>query len=267
MDDFFNDSYESDDIFPPTGPYTSGLPLPDPEIYNSEDDNFSLGTINDNPYDQLLNESNEEVFFELLKETEPILKDFVELLSRTYEIEITGDPVGDPDFFDKQDDCNSCAIATTSMILQNLGYDFGEEFLADYFQEYGAYDPTVGTAPHLIADAINVLSELTNSDFHAAEIKNFSVDELKQILKSGEKILVGVDSFELYRDSELTLNEFRGIPDSGHAIQLIGIIESSLDTTVVLNDPAIENGTGIKVPIERFLNSTDDFGFTAIRVS
>ncbi|BBO79710.1 hypothetical protein DSCO28_02760 [Desulfosarcina ovata subsp. sediminis] len=266
-DDFFDDSYESDDIFPPTGPYTYEIPLPDNEFPDPLQENVFLGSVHNNPYEQLLNESNEEAFFEHLKETEPILKDVVELLSRTYDIEISGDPIGNPDFFDRQDGPNSCAIATASMILRNIGYDFGEDFLADYFQQFGAYDPEFGTDSHSIADAINVLSELTNSDFNATEINHFTIDELKQILDSGDKILVGVDSHELYYDSDITLNEIRGIPDSGHAIQLIGIIRNGNDTSVVLNDPGIENGAGITVPLDRFLHSSDDFNYTAIRVA
>jgi hypothetical protein len=241
-------------------------------FYTQEQNNFEqidYGAVNNKTsiYDDLLVQSNEEAFFDYLNSVEPILKDLSELLSQTFDIEVWGDPFNDMEYFDNQDDPNSCAIASTSMILQKFGYDFGEEALSDYFQENGVYDPSKGTFISYIDETVNSIAEATNANFYATEIENFTINQIKDILNSGDKILVGLDAFELYRESEITLNDIRGIPHSPHAVELIGIINNNNNLTCVLNDPGFPNGSGIEVPLEKFFNAADKLNFHAIRFS
>jgi hypothetical protein len=188
---------------------------------------------------------------------------------------IHGNPMGELSNFHPQDYQNSCAIATTSMIFKSLEHDLGEDFLSEAFQNVydplsgqnlHVYDPLQGTTIEFIDDTINAIANVKHWDIRADEIHGFTVDQLKEMLDSGNRILVSVDGYELYRDNGFTLNEIKGVPDSGHAVQLTGMIESANGSFVVVNDPGLPNGDGVEIPIDRFMNAAADFKHTAIRV-
>ena len=176
--------------------------------------------------------------------------------------DVSGSPAEDMALLDMQDDPFSCAVATANMMFRSIGLDPGEPLLAHVFEELGVYDPAQGSAPHLIDDAINAVASEMGIEQRATEFSGFSLETLKDLLDAGVRPLIAVDASELVDPLTTTLNELGLVPDSGHAVQLTGLIESDQGTTVVLNDP--DKGAGIEVPIEMFLDAAEDFGFSGV---
>jgi hypothetical protein len=191
-------------------------------------------------------------------------------LSGTHEVEpftgyeefyeVHGSPIEDMDLWDMQDDPCSCAVATTNMMFRSLGLDPGEDVIADVFEEMGIYDPAWGTDPYLIDDVINELAEHADLDVQATEISGFDEEDLSELLDAGVRPLVGVDSGELYDDDYVP-------PDTGHAVQVTGLIESPEGDFVVINDPGFPEGAGQTIPLNRFMAAADDFGFSAVSLT
>lgn len=181
-------------------------------------------------------------------------------LSDTYTIEVHGTPNEDIAFWDQQDNPNSCAVATTNMMFQSLGLNPGESFIADVFENMGIYDPDSGTDPHSINEAINDIADQMNINIQANEINGFTEESLIEMLDNDIRPLVGVDASELYDDFWIP-------SDSGHAVQVTGIINTQEGNFVVINDPGFEEGAGQTIPLDRFMSAADDFGFTAVSVT
>ena len=179
-------------------------------------------------------------------------------------IEIHGTPSEDLALWDQQDDLNSCAVATTGMLLHTQGVEVGEPVIAAIFESRGIYDPDIGTDPAMIPDVINEMAIRGNLDFHAVEFHGFTPDSLEEMLDDGVRPLVGVDSSELYDNNNRMLNEMGLIPDTGHAVLVTGIVENGEGKFVVINDPGGAGGAGQMIPMDTFLNASADFGNTAV---
>jgi hypothetical protein len=175
-------------------------------------------------------------------------------LNNTY-----GTPAEDMALWDYQDDLNSCAVATTSMLFRAFGYDFGESLLADCFEITGSYDPSLGTQVALIDDTINSISEALNLGLVSTEINGFNAADLGQMLDSGVRPLIAVNALALSPDSMTqTLNDLGVLPDSGHAVQLIGIVETPEGSCAIINDPGYPDGAGRQIPLDAFMSAAAD---------
>lgn len=190
-----------------------------------------------------------------------------ENLSNQFDLEMYGDPIAEIENFDLQDDPYSCAIATTNMIFNSFGYDFGEDVFSEAFETLDIYDPESGTSTYFMDEAINTFSEVNGLDLNATEINGFNIEDLQTHLDAGDRLLIALDSYELYVEDGMTLNEVLSIPDSGHAVQLTGIINSENGSFAIINDPGFPDGAGIQIPMDRFMNACSDFDFTAISVN
>ncbi|ABW68740.1 hypothetical protein [Desulfosudis oleivorans] len=173
----------------------------------------------------------------------------------TPSIEIFGDPLHDMDLWDRQDEENSCAVATTNSLFRSLGFDPGEDLLSDIFQDYGIYHPDSGTTPSLIDDALNDLNQRMDLPFSAQEINNFTEDSLKEMLQQGSRPLIAIDAHNLYPFTP---------PGSGHAVQLTSIIAENGQSFAVINDPGFDEGAGIMFPLETFMEAAQPFSNMAI---
>ena len=122
-----------------------------------------------------------------------------EMLGRLTEIH--GTPESDLQLWDMQDGPASCAVASTSMVLRSIGVDASEAALAEAFERFGIYDPIAGTRPDLIDEVVNFLSARDGLDIHANEMRDFTANDLTQMLDSGARPLVGLDAAELYPDT------------------------------------------------------------------
>jgi len=181
--------------------------------------------------------------------------------------DVHGSPSEDMALWDPQDDPMSCAVATTNMLFRSVGInDVGETQIAEVFEKAGIYDPSGGTNPDLIDDQINIMAREMGLEVHAEEFSGFTPDSLAEMLDSGVRPLVGVDSSELYDPITRTLNEVGLIPDAGHAVQVTGIVHGDDGDFVVINDPGFPGGAGQQIPMEQFMDAAEDYGFKGVAV-
>lgn len=178
--------------------------------------------------------------------------------------EVHGSPIEDMALWDQQDDPMSCAVATANMMFRTAGLDVGESEIAAVFESQGIYDPNSGTDPYLIDDVINDMAINNNLNIHAEEINGFTPQSLEEMLDQGVRPLVGVDSSELYGNGNRLLNEMGLIPDTGHAVQVTGIVHNEEGDFVVINDPGFPEGAGQMIPMGDFMGASEDFGNTAV---
>ena len=251
-----DDAWDDSDVFEPDTPQ-----IP-PDILN--DPTLSIGGVTSDPESTI--PDTQIVVGGSKFSWEDSQSTIFDNLSNVYNLEIHGDPIAEIEPFDPQDEPYSCAIATTNMLFNSFGYDFGEDIFSDVFETLDIYSPESGTSAHSIDEAINIFSKVNGLDLNATEINNFNIEELQSHLDSGNKLLIALDSYELHHD-DVTLNEVLCIPDSGHAVQLTGIIKSDEGDFAVINDPGYPEGAGVEIPIDRFMDACSDFDYTAISVN
>ena len=181
--------------------------------------------------------------------------------------EVHGTPAEDMALWEAQDAPNSCAVATTNMMFRSMGFDIGEDLLAEEFLEQGIYNVDSGTLVSAIDDVINVFAAENGIDAQAVSLRANTVEEFEAILDSGVRPLVAVDAYELtYNDEDRMLNNCGLTPEAGHAVQLTGIEHTSQGSFAVLNDPGHSSGAGFKIPLDAFLDASADFGGTCVAV-
>lgn len=168
---------------------------------------------------------------------------------------IHGTPIEDLSLWEQQQAPFSCAVATTDMLFRSYGFDVGEPLLASLFQSRGIYDPAMGTDVHQIAAVVNEATQSAGLHLEAVEINHFSEANLEALLDHGVRPLVGVNSAELYDPGVRFLNAIGVVPDTGHAVQLTGIIRNEQGTFAVINDPGLPGGGGQVLPMDLFLHA------------
>lgn len=127
---------------------------------------------------------------------------------------------------------DTCAIKSQQLIMQDFGIHFTEEQLRDEALMYGWYNG--GTAPEDVGKLLE-LHGISVSQYENANIFNL-VNELAQ----GHKVIVGVDSGELWED-----NIFDKIFEDNaadHALIVSGVDTSDPNNVkVILTDPGTGN--------------------------
>ena len=148
------------------------------------------------------------------------------------------------------------------MMFRSLGFDVGEDVLAEYFYERGIYYPEDGSIMYLLDDGINDFAEEHGIPVRASEFRFDGVDDLRAMLDQGVRPTVAADSAELYEGGDSLLQDlaqkFGFIPGNGHAVQVVDVHDTPDGAVVVINDPW--EGPGIAIPADRFMAATEDFG-------
>lgn len=164
---------------------------------------------------------------------------------------IVGEPYEDMETWSPQAEAYSCAIACQEMIAEQLtGEDISEEKMIAFAREQGWYEPESGTA---MADVGRLLETM---GMHVERETGASVDELAQELEKG-KVICGVNNMIL---AEPALAVLPGLK-ANHAVQVIGIDASDENNIeVILNDPGVENGRGIRHSLDTFLKAWNTGG-------
>ncbi len=146
-----------------------------------------------------------------------------------------------------------CAIRCQEMILRDYGIQIPKEELTAYATEQGWYHGN-GTKP---CDVGNLL-ETCNIATHSKHCD--SVYDLINELKEGHRVIVGVDSHELWAEPGSKEYEFyRNLTNADHALIVTSINidpNNPENSTVVLTDPG--NGSIMEYDFERFAHSWKD---------
>lgn len=159
---------------------------------------------------------------------------------------IIGSPREDMETWSPQAEDYSCAIACQEMIAKQLtGKDISEEKMIAFAKERGWYDPECGTTMN---DVGRLLEEM---GMKVERQTGAGIKDLASALEHG-KVICGVNNMIL---SEPALAMLPGLR-ANHAVQVIGIDAADPEhAEVILNDPGVENGCGIRHSLDTFLKA------------
>ncbi len=145
----------------------------------------------------------------------------------------------------------TCAVVSQQMILKQFGIDVSEAQLV-YEATSGGFLTSAGTAFEDIGRLL---------DRHGlATHQSFGVDGLIRELAKGHKVIVGVDSGELW-GTDWSIEDFFCGGHADHALVINGLDLSDPDhPQAVLNDPGHPNGACVRVPLDKFIDAWSDSG-------
>lgn len=156
---------------------------------------------------------------------------------------------------------DTCAIKSQQIILSDFGINISEEELREEAMKMGWYAPGCGTP---MSDVGNLLA-LHGVDCH--QIENGNVFTLLNELCQGHKVIVGVDSGELWKEGfwgqlrEAIEDKIPFIGGADHALIVSGInAEDPNNVKIIITDP----GTGDlckEYPIDQFVDAAQDSNF------
>lgn len=151
---------------------------------------------------------------------------------------------------------DTCAIRCQEFILEQFtGLPWDETVLVEESANHGWYNQ--GTSPEHIGNLLELHGVGVNRYFDA------SIYNLASELGQGHKVIIGVDSGELWDRNPILdrLSDALGIGGADHAVVVSGIDTSNPDDIrVMVSDP----GTGQAVasyPMEQFLDAWEDSHF------
>ena len=145
----------------------------------------------------------------------------------------------------------TCAIVSQKMILQQFGIEVSEAQLV-YEATSGGFLTSEGSS----MDDMGRLLEMHGVSNH----QSFGVEGLIRELSHGHKVIVAVDSGELWGTDWAIEDIFFG-RQADHALVISGLDLSDPDNPqAVLNDPGHPNGAGVRVPLDQFLDAWTDSG-------
>ena len=170
---------------------------------------------------------------------------------------IIGTPEQDARTFPGQQSYDdTCAIRCQEFIIEQFtGSDIDESALVQQAMDYGWYEPGGGTK---IEDVGNLL------EVHGIPVNRYedaTMFDLVNELAQGHKVIIGVDSGELWYPIQEALEDDLGIEAADHAVVVSGIDTTDPDNIhIIISDP----GTGEAVasyPMEQFVDAWEDSDF------
>lgn len=147
---------------------------------------------------------------------------------------------------------DTCAIKSQQIVLKSFGQDIPEEILRQEAMDLGIYSPGYGTLPDNAGDLLNSHNVPTHV------VHNAHVYDLVNELAQGHKVIVGVDSGELWHPSVAEKMEDIFGEHADHALVVTGI-----DTTihnnveVIITDPG-SGDVAIRYPMAQFIDAWHD---------
>ncbi|MEH1013119.1 hypothetical protein V6U90_08400 [Micromonospora sp. CPCC 206060] len=178
------------------------------------------------------------------------------------------DVVGDPDtsagYWHQQEDTTTCAVAAQEFVLdETTGTDRTEADLVQLATEQGWYIPGGGTPMNEVGNLL---------EHHGVAVDRqdgANLDDLRFALADRDGVIVAVDSDEIWTpDPADPLEGYPGVPGQGadHAVQVTGLDYRNPDhPMVILNDPGLPEGAGMRVPMDVFWNAWEDSGRFMVR--
>ena len=151
----------------------------------------------------------------------------------------------------------TCAIRCQQIILRDYGIQIPQDELADYAQAQGWFDGD-GTR---MGDIGNLL-ETCGVGVHTST--DNGIEGLMEELNAGHRVVVGVDSNELWAEpGSEAWRFFNSIDNPDHAIIVAGMKidpDNSANNTVILTDPG-RGDAFIEYPMEHFNQAWADAHF------
>ncbi len=165
---------------------------------------------------------------------------------------VVGDPASSMEIWEFQGDTNRCALFSQKFVIEELtGQDVDIEDMVRIAEEQNWFSEDGGTAflnTNKMLDYFGIENEMS---FHN------TVDDIVDCLSKGGKVIVGVDSGEIWYGE--TDNMFTPVDGADHALQVVGIDYSDPTApNVILNDSGSPDGCGEMVPLDVFVNAWSD---------
>lgn len=151
---------------------------------------------------------------------------------------------------------DTCAIKSQQLILNDFGIPVTEDQLVQQAEALNIYHHGQGgTSP----EDVGKLLELNG--VACTQHENASIYDLTSALAKGEKVIIGVDSGELWNGGTLTnLKDSILGEQADHALIVAGIDTTNPnDVQVILTDPGTGQ-EGARYPIAQFLDAWHDSG-------
>lgn len=172
---------------------------------------------------------------------------------------VYGTPEADAMFFPGQQSYDdTCAIRCQEFIIElYTGQDLPEDLLIQQAAENGWYAPGNGTYPEHTGNLLDLYG------IETTRYPQATIYELADELAQGHKVIIGVDSGELWNGMTggEWLNDLLGLDGADHAVVVSGIDTSDPNNVqVIISDP----GTGEAVayyPMDQFLDAWADSNF------
>lgn len=171
-----------------------------------------------------------------------------------------GDPLTDADYWREQERDYSCAVVAQISIYESFtGESISEADAVDYASEQGWLDSDSGTS---LEDADNLLADFGIETYTSYDN---SFADLKDALEAGDKVIVGLDSNEIwFPEHNRKGNSIDQSSDVDHAVWVTGIdYESNGSANIILNDSGIPNGSYSVVEYDDFINAWSDSNYFA----
>jgi hypothetical protein len=178
--------------------------------------------------------------------------------------------IGDPDYqtdhWELQQLPDNCAVVAQTGILTQFGIDITQADATYIALENGWYEPGFGTS----ADDLGKILEASGVSVH--HVDNASIFDLATELQEGHRVLVGVNSSELWQQGpeadfwNWVIEKFGfdkpQFDPADHAICVTGIDTSDpKNPEVIINDPGHPDGAGARYPLDRFVDAWENSGF------
>lgn len=164
---------------------------------------------------------------------------------------VSGDPAESMGFWEYQGNTGRCAIYAQKFAIEEiLGHEIPIEELVSVAEENGWFNEEAGGGT--VTLNMDKLLEYYGVE-HEMSFDN-DINSLEEALNNGQKVIVGVDSGQIWYGDENNIFSPENAAD--HAVEVIGIDHSDPNNPmVVLNDSGTPNGCGEMVPLDVFENA------------
>ncbi|WP_455136589.1 C39 family peptidase [Thermophilibacter sp.] len=176
--------------------------------------------------------------------------------SQTDTDKVVGNPAADADDWEYQEASGPCAIYAQVMAYENMtGQDVDINEVIAKAEEMGIYEPGSGTSMEDMDEVLKMLGAQTE------EGTGGTLDDLRECLENGGRIVVGVDGDEIWSGD----NDNDYIPNNpNHAIEVTGIDYSGEEPMVIVNDSGTPDGHAIQVPASDFMDAWEDSDYAYV---
>ena len=142
----------------------------------------------------------------------------------------------------------TCDVVSQEMILHEFGVNASEAQLTYDAASHG-WLTDHGTSPQDMANLLDLHGVQTHTNY------NGDIEALTSELAHGHKVIVGVDSGELWNPDSSLFDLFRS-HEADHALVVTGLDMSDANhPKVFVNDPGDPHGAGKPYPMDQFLQA------------
>jgi len=170
---------------------------------------------------------------------------------------IIGTPDSDKSHWEEQTLPIDCAVMAQRGIIEDFTGQPYSEAQAVWEASHNGWLNENGTSP----DDVGKLLELHNIPCH--RVDGARIQDLMAELSQGHKVIVGVDSGELW-NKDSPMEDFFG-QSADHAIWVTGVDNSDPnDPKIIINDSGVPDGAGKEYSLSQFKDAWADSGFNYV---